>query len=133
MGCPFVFHRDGHPIGQFRKSWRTALKKAGLGHVLVHDLRRTAARNLIRSHTPEKVAMGITGHKTRSVFDRYNITMESDLAEAIERTGEYLAQLPRTAPTVVRLQQASAQSRRANLSSHKGAGASSPLCLSLTI
>jgi integrase len=101
LDCPNVFLRDGGPIGAFRKTWASACKKAGLGHVLVHDFRRTAVRNLIRSRTPERVAMLITGHKTRSVFDRYNIVTESDIGEAIERVSEYLGQMPPVAPTVV--------------------------------
>jgi len=49
-----------------------------------HDFRRTAARNLIRSGVRETVAMTVTGHITRSMFDRYNITTGEDQEKALE-------------------------------------------------
>ena len=71
---PLVFHRDGITIRRWRTAWRTACQAAGVPTRFLHDCRRTAARNLIRA-VPERVAMLLTGHKSRAIFDRYNIVM----------------------------------------------------------
>jgi integrase len=100
--CPFVFHRDSEPIGDFRKAWSTACRAAGLHPILVHDLRRTAVRNMVRAGISDRVAMTLSGHKTRSVFDRYNIVSEADLADAAERLQTHL-QSQSNVPRVVSL------------------------------
>ena len=83
--CPFVFSRGGKPIRYFYNSWRNACDKAGVPGKLLHDFRRTAVRNLVRAGVSEKTAMQLTGHKTRSVFDRYDIINEQDLRDAVSK------------------------------------------------
>ncbi len=128
-----IFHRDGEPITEFRKSWHTACVACGLGkwvcpnctgdegtedaglHVfaldakgkcprcslafgyddrkysgrLFHDLRRSAVRDMINAGVPQADAKLISGHKSDSIFDRYNIRDNDDTRRALERTQAY--------------------------------------------
>jgi integrase len=81
----YVFHRDGQPlgIGAVRSAWKRACKRAGLVGRLVHDLRRSAARDFRQAGVSEGEIMRLCGWETRSMFDRYNIIDEADLAAAV--------------------------------------------------
>ncbi len=87
----YLFARGSTPIRDFRESWDLACQRAGIPDLLFHDLRRTAVRNLRRAGVPETVIMKITGHRTRSVFERYNITDETDTQEAGRKAEVFLA------------------------------------------
>jgi integrase len=91
---PSVFHRDGAPIRDFRIAWRRACDAAGVPGRIPHDLRRSFARDASRAGVPEAVIMQLAGWRTRSIFDRYRITNEADLADGLAR----MAQAQGTAP-----------------------------------
>ena len=85
----FVFTRDGgRPVKSHYKAWRRAVAEAEVPSLHLHDMRRTATRNLVRAGVPKSVAQQVTGHLDPKVFDRYNITDLVDLegaAEALDR------------------------------------------------
>ena len=95
---PYVFfYTTGKKTGQqitesgFNKAWRKARVAAGCPGRIPHDFRRTAVRNLVRAGVPERVAMQLTGHKTRAVFERYNIVSPGDLRDAARRLDSFIS------------------------------------------
>ena len=93
--CPYVCHNNGKPLGDscVKKSWKTSCTAAGLPELHFHDLRRSAVRNMDRAGVPRPVAMKISGHKTESMYNRYNIVSEGDVAEVKNRMENYLSSL----------------------------------------
>lgn len=75
---------DDSPVRDFRVAWEKMCEAAGVS-IKLHDFRRTAVRNMIRAGVSKMTAKRISGHITDSVFDRYDIQDESDLADAAEK------------------------------------------------
>lgn len=89
-GCAWVFHgARNHPVDNHLNGWPEACERAAVPGLLFHDLRRTGVRNMKRAGVQDNVAMEISGHRTRGVFDRYNIVDEADLRGAALSLEEY--------------------------------------------
>jgi integrase len=88
---PYVFHRAGHPVVNFRSTWQAAATTIGQPALVFHDLRRSGARTLLRAGVSEDVVMKMGGWKTRSMLSRYNIVDTTDLADAQAKLGAALA------------------------------------------
>jgi integrase len=95
---PWVFHRHGKRIKCYRGAWESACRRAGCPGRIPHDFRRTAVRNLVRAGVPDSIAMKMTGHKTRAVFDRHDIVSETDLTEAARKLNALSGTIAGTIP-----------------------------------
>jgi|ERR1017187_152028 integrase len=96
--CKWAFSRLGTRLKDFRGAWDSACIRAGLPDLEFHDLRRSGVRNMSRGRTPERLIMAITGHKTRAMFDRYNIVSEADLDGVRDNMAAYRASKNSTTP-----------------------------------
>jgi integrase len=76
-----VFLFDGKPFNAFKRSWKTALKNAGITDFVFHDLRHCALNNLRKEGNDFFQIMALSGHKTMSCFKRYNLVTEDELAK----------------------------------------------------
>ena len=89
LDCPYIFHDQGHPIGDFRKSWQTACAAVGLSGRMVHDLRRSGVRHLIHAGVDPHTVMAFSGHRTPSMLRRYHIIALDDLRAAAAKGDAY--------------------------------------------
>jgi hypothetical protein len=86
--------RAGEAIGSFRKAWATACDKAKLPDLRFHDLRQSAAVQMLEAGIPDTHAMSLLGHQTRSIFDRYAISGRDVLRSQVAKLGEHYSRLP---------------------------------------
>lgn len=84
----YVFHYRNRQVGDFKKAWRSAVRRCNLTDRTFHDLRRSAIRRMADAGIPRRVIKEITGHKTDAVFDRYHIVTEDDIGIALRRLDE---------------------------------------------
>jgi integrase len=89
-GCPFVFYHRRQPVGAHLEGWKEACERADLPGLLFHDLRRSAVRNMTRAGVPRSIAMEVIGHKTESMYKRYDIVSDGDLDIVGEKMDQYL-------------------------------------------
>jgi integrase len=84
-----IFHHNAKPIVDIRKAWKSACKKAGVPNLLFHDLRRSAVKHLDEAGVSRDIAMSISGHKSQSMYSRYNIVNTKRARQALEQTQTY--------------------------------------------
>jgi integrase len=108
LACPYIFDHDGARIGNLKKAWVSACRAAGFpigrknGGYVFHNTRHTAVTNLVNAGVPAHEAMGVSGHRTRSVFDRYSIKLHEQTRAALRKATDYVQGLS-SKPKVVQL------------------------------
>ncbi len=95
MDCPYVFHRNGKQIKGFMTAWKTACADIGQPGLVPHDMRRSAVRNFRKAGLSETEGMAMSGHKTNSIYKRYDIIDEQDLRESMNKVQGYLRAQPK--------------------------------------
>lgn len=101
LDCANIFHRDGIPIllrggkSPARKAWAAACAAAGFPNHYLHGLRRSGIRFMVQTgNIDAHTAMAFSGHKTRAVFDRYDIQSVDGMRRAMETATGKLAEQP---------------------------------------
>lgn len=98
LDCDLIFHFEGRRMPNLAKRWKRACAAAGIEGRVMYDLRRTAARDMLRAGIPWAVVKQITGHKTDAMLTRYNIIDDADLRGAPEKMARYEAGQPAEMP-----------------------------------
>jgi len=91
-GCPYVFHRAGERMSDFRKAWRTATKTVGMPDLKVHGLRRSFATYQMLAGIPSAITMSLAGWASDSIYRRYSIVDQAAQVDAISRMERYLGE-----------------------------------------
>ncbi len=99
--CDLIFHKGGNRLGQCQMEWKRAVQAANCPERIFHDLRRFAVTALTAAGVPQAIAMKVSGQKTPSMFERYNITIDAEVRAAMERTQEVRAQATKGQKKVV--------------------------------
>ena len=84
-GFVFVNRRTNLPFVDIRKKWWRACRAARMTGTWFHDNRRSFVTNARRRGVPESEIMHLTGHRTRAIFDRYNVVSHTDARDAVAR------------------------------------------------
>lgn len=120
LHCRFVFHgalcapgrahsKSYGCVGHFETAWAAACRAAGFpvgrkaGGFVFHNTRHTAVTNLVNAGVPAHEAMAVSGHRTRSVFDRYSLSLKAQTRAALRRVTAYTQDQDFT-PTVIPVQ-----------------------------
>ena len=88
----FLFTTEsGNSLGNFRRGFQRACRRAGIKELCFHDFRHTAITNMRKAGVNISVIMAISGHKTMAMFRRYNRIDLDDCREAMKKLEAYLS------------------------------------------